>query len=96
MNPKAAEGLGLQQGDLVWVESEKGRVQAPLKLYEGIWPNVIYIPPGQGRFTQVKWGRNMPKQMVVGANPSQLMRFSSESLSGQAVFNPTRVKVYKA
>ncbi len=96
MNPKAAEGMGLHQGDWVWVESEKGRAQLPVRLYEGIWPNVVFIPPGQGRLTQVRWGRNTPSQMTVGVNPGQLMSFSSEALSGQAVFNPTRVKIYKA
>lgn len=96
MNPKAAERLSLHQGDWVWVESEKGRAKLPIRLYEGIWPNVVFIPPGQGHLTQVKWGRNAPEQMVVGVNAGQLMSFSSESLCGQAVFNPTRVKVYKA
>ena len=96
LNPKAAEAMGLHQGDLVWVESEKGRVQLPVRLYEGIWPNVVFIPPGQGKLTQVRWGRNTPDEMTVGVNPGQLMSFSSEPLCGQAVFNPARVKIYKA
>lgn len=96
MNPRAAEALGLHQDDTVWVESEKGRVMLPLRLYEGIWPNVVFMPPGQGRFTKVQWGRHTPDQMEVGVNPGNLMNFSSESLCGQAIFNPTRVKIYKA
>ena len=96
MNPKAAEALGLHEDELVWVESAQGRVQLPLRLYDGIWPNVVFLPPGQGRHTQVSWGKNTADQMIVGVNPGQLMHFSTEPLSGQAVFNPTRVKVYKA
>jgi anaerobic selenocysteine-containing dehydrogenase len=96
INPQAAETLEVEDGDLVWVESAVGRVQAPVRLFEGIWPNAVYMPPGQGHQTLVKWGRGSPKQMQVGANPHQLMPNDTEPLSGQACFSPTRVRIYKA
>lgn len=94
--PLAAEAMHLQDGDLVWVESLAGRVQLPVRLYAGLWPNVVYMPPGQGHRTWVQWGRNSPENQIVGANPNQLAHITSEPLSGLAVFNPLRVKIYKS
>jgi anaerobic selenocysteine-containing dehydrogenase len=96
LNPRAAESLGLQNGDLVWVESTAGKVQVPVRLYEGIWPNAVYIPPGQGHRTLVKWGRGSPSNLVVGANPNRLFATGTEPLDGLAAFSPTRVRIYKA
>ncbi|MCG3211297.1 MAG: Thiosulfate reductase molybdopterin-containing subunit PhsA [Anaerolineae bacterium] len=87
INPRAAESLGVQNGDLVWVESVTGRVQAPVRLFEGIWPNAVYLPPGQGHRTLVKWGRDSGNNRVVGVNPNQLVTAGT---------SPTRVKIYKA
>lgn len=87
INPRAAESLGVQNGDLVWVESVVGRVQAPVRLFEGIWPNAVYLPPGQGHRTLVKWGRDSGNNRVVGVNPNQLVTAGT---------SPTRVKIYKA
>lgn len=96
INPRAARQLGLEEGDLVWVESAYGRVQASVRLYEGLWPNAVFLPPGQGRLTAVRWGRGAPQRMQVGVNSNQLLNAGSEPLTGQPAFNPTRVRVYKA
>lgn len=96
INPQAAEALEVENNDLVWVESLAGRVKVPVRLFEGIWPNAVYMPPGQGHRTLVKWGRGSEKNMVVGANPYQLMTGGTEPLGGLAVMPPTRVRIYKA
>ena len=96
INPDAAEALHLSDGDLAWVESPAGKEKVPVRVYPGIWPNAVFMPLGQGHHTLVKWGRNAPDQMVVGSNPNRLGVISSEPLSGQAVSNPVRVKVYRA
>jgi anaerobic selenocysteine-containing dehydrogenase len=96
INPQAAKVLDVKDGDLVWVESAVGRLQVPVRLFEGIWPNAVYMPPGQGHQTLVKWGRGSPSQMKVGANPHQLMANDTEPISGQACFSPTRVRIHKA
>ena len=95
INPRAAAELGIKNGDPVWVESPHGRVQAVARLYQGIWPNAVFMPAGQGHHTLVKWGRNAPEKMQVGANPNQLAVAGTEPVSGQAVYNPVRVKIYK-
>lgn len=96
INPSAAEALHLKDGDQAWVESPLGKVKVPVRVYPGIWPNAVFMPLGQGRHTLVRWGRNAPKQMVVGSNPNRLGEISSEPLSGQAISSPVRVKVYRA
>jgi anaerobic selenocysteine-containing dehydrogenase len=96
INPRAAESLGVQNGDLVWVESAAGRVQVPVRLFEGLWPNAAFIPPGQGHRTLVKWGRGAKANWVVGANPNQLLISCTEPLSGLVASSPTRVRIYKA
>jgi anaerobic selenocysteine-containing dehydrogenase len=96
VNPRAAEALGVQNGDLVWVESPVGRVTAPVRLYEGLWPNAVYVPPGQGHRTLVKWGRDSEANMVIGANPNQLLVAGTEPPGGVAALSPTRVRIYKA
>ncbi|MEW5956602.1 MAG: molybdopterin dinucleotide binding domain-containing protein, partial [Chloroflexota bacterium] len=96
INPVAAESLGVKNGDLVWVESLAGRVQAPVRLFEGIWPNAVYMPPGQGHRTLVKWGRDSQSNMVVGVNPNQLLTAGTEAPAGLGITPPTRVRIYKA
>ncbi len=86
LSPRAAAPLGLKDHDRVWVESPAGKVQAVVRLYEGLWPNAVYLPPGQGHRTRIKWGRGSTAPSVIGANVNQLL--ASEGV--------TRVKVYRA
>lgn len=86
ISPRAAKPLGLHDHDRVWVESLAGRVQAVVRLYEGLWPNAVYLPPGQGHRTRITWGRGSAAPTVIGANVNAL-------LAGNGV---TRVKIYKA
>ena len=94
ISQKSAEALGLEEGERVWVESPLSRAQATVRIYEGIWPNAVFLPPGQGHHTFVRWGRKSEANMVVGANPNALTEFDSEPLTGLAVAGPARVRVY--
>ncbi|HSO27274.1 MAG TPA: molybdopterin dinucleotide binding domain-containing protein, partial [Anaerolineales bacterium] len=96
INPQVAEALEISDGDPVVVESPAGRVQVPARVYAGIWPNAVYMPPGLGHRTLVSWGRNAPANAVIGANPYTLQLSATEPLSGQAVLGPTHVRIYKA
>jgi len=91
----AAEALHLAHGDRVWVESPSGRLQAEVRIHAGLWPNALYLPPGLGHRTWVRWGRNTDDHMLVGANPNTLTEITSEPLSGLAVSGPTRVRIYR-
>ena len=91
---KAAEAMGLENGQRVWIESPLNRVQATVRIYAGIWPNAVFLPPGMGHHTFVRWGRKSAQSTVVGANPNALTEFESEPLTGLAVVGPTRVRIY--
>ena len=69
----------------MWVESPLAKVQARVRLYQGLWPNAVYLPPGLGHRSAVKWGRGSAAPLVVGENVNRL-------LAGDGV---TRVKIYK-
>jgi hypothetical protein len=86
ISPTAAAAAGLASGDLVWVESTAGRVQARARLYPGLWPDAVFMPGWQGRFTNVRWGRGAPPNLQVGANANALR-------AGDGI---TRVRVYRA
>lgn len=96
INQKTAEAMHLKDGDTVWVESALNRVQAEVRVTPGLWPNAVYLPPGLGHHTNVRWGRKSEQQMVVGCNPNTLIEFTSEPLTGLAVAGPTRVRIYAA
>jgi anaerobic selenocysteine-containing dehydrogenase len=42
INPKTANELGIQDGDWVWIENQRGRVRQKAKFYEGIHPRVVH------------------------------------------------------
>lgn len=41
INPTDAEGLGIEQGDWVWIETERAKIRQCADLYYGIQPGVI-------------------------------------------------------
>jgi len=93
---QAAEALELHDGDRVWIESAQGRAQAAVRVRAGLWPNAVFLPPGLGHHTFVRWGRDTEDNLIVGANPNKLIEFSSEPLTGLAVSGPTRVRISRA
>ena len=95
ISPLAAEALGVEDGERVWVESRVGRVEAVVRVYPGLWPNAVFMPLGQGHPTHVLWGRGAADKLWVGANPAQLALADSEALSGQAASEPLRVRIYR-
>jgi anaerobic selenocysteine-containing dehydrogenase len=96
INPRTAEELGIHNGERVWIESPTGKVSAVARLYEGLWPNTVYLPPGLGHRTLIQWGRDSATNFEVGANTNRLVSYSTELLSGQAICTPTHVRIYKA
>jgi anaerobic selenocysteine-containing dehydrogenase len=92
----AADALRIKNGDKLWVESRFNRLEAIARVRAGLWPNAIYLPPGQGHHTSVAWGRGSKQDVVVGTNPNGLCELDSEPLTGLAVSGPIRVRIYKA
>jgi anaerobic selenocysteine-containing dehydrogenase len=90
MNSETAKSLKLQDGNVVWVESPFQKIKAKLKCSEGVHPGVVAIPFGQGHYSYGKW------QKGIGVNPNEIIGVDYDSISGQAAFFNTRVKIYKA
>jgi len=90
INSETAKTLKLRDGQLVWVESPFKKVKAKVKFSEGVHPGVVAIPSGQGHYSYGKW------QKGIGVNPNEMIGIDYDTISGQAAFYNTRVRVYKA
>ena len=90
INSETAKTLKLRDGQVVWVESQFQKIKAKVKFSEGVHPDVIAIPSGQGHYSYGKWQRG------IGVNPHDIIGVDYDTISGQAAFFNTRVRVYKA
>ena len=57
INPETAKSLGINDGDLVWVESQAGKVKVKARLFPGTHPKSIHIPYGQGHKAYGRWAK---------------------------------------
>jgi assimilatory nitrate reductase catalytic subunit len=80
IHPETAAALGVTDGELVWVESSKGRIRLRAKLYAGTRPEVVHIPLFGGE----------------GPNPNDLIASELDPLRGFGLLNTTRVRVARA
>jgi anaerobic selenocysteine-containing dehydrogenase len=86
INPQTASRLGIQEGDVLAVESPVGKVELPAYLFPGLRPEVIAIPIGQGHRA---YGRYADR----GANPLELTAVSFDPESLSHVHHNTRVQI---
>ncbi len=91
LNPETAHALGIEDEELIWVESPEGKIQIKARLYDGAMPGAINIPLGGGHTAGGRWA-----SAVSGANPADIVTPLSDPLAGSAAWLGTRVKVYKA
>ncbi len=90
INNETAKTLKLRNGQVVWVESPFQKIKAKVKFSEGIHPQVVAIPLGQGHYSYGQWQRG------IGVNPNEIIGVDYDPISGQAAFFNTRVKIYPA
>jgi anaerobic selenocysteine-containing dehydrogenase len=90
INPETAKSLGINDGDLIWVESQAGKVKAKARLFSGTHPKSIHIPYGQGHKAYGRWAKGR------GINPNDLLVREYDYLGGFVSYYSTRVKLYKA
>jgi len=57
MNPQTAQKLGIEDGEMVWVETPAGRVKTRAKVYPGVPPNGVAIPAGLGHSSNGRYAR---------------------------------------
>ncbi|MCD8315796.1 MAG: molybdopterin-dependent oxidoreductase [Eggerthellaceae bacterium] len=92
INPADAEDLGVEQGDWVWIETERGKVRQVVDLYNGIRPGTInaehqwWIPEFHGATKGFD---------LIGIN-CLVNKDYRDPLCGSSYARAYNVKVYKA
>jgi anaerobic selenocysteine-containing dehydrogenase len=89
MSAQDAEALGLQDGELVRVESRRGSIQAPLRL-TGTRPGVVFVP-----FHYGYWDRDGAAPDNQGRAANELTRTEWDPVSKQPIYKVTAVRVAK-
>ena len=87
MNPDTATQLGLNDGDLLRVESVQGSIEVPLVIFPAIMPDVVAMPIGQGHDDFGRFARNQ------GSNPIQILAPAVDAISGSLASSATRVSL---
>jgi anaerobic selenocysteine-containing dehydrogenase len=90
INPETAEEYNLRQGDSVFIESQKGRIQALVNIFEGAMPGIVFMPLGLGHSAYDDFLRDK------GVNPNDIIYGGRDPLSGQTVWWDTPVRLVKA
>lgn len=90
IHPETAERLGVSDGQLVIVETVRGKLTLPARHYKGLMPEVIAIPYGFGRQTGGRWCEG------IGHNPAVLIDSQIDPLSGKVLWHSTRASIQKA
>lgn len=88
MNPETAEHLHLEDGEMVWIESEYGRLEVKLRHVKAVRPDVVNLPYNQGHKGVGRWANNR------GVNGLEILNPATEPVTGLASLSNTRVKVY--
>jgi anaerobic selenocysteine-containing dehydrogenase len=90
IHPETAERLGIAAEDRVIIETPRGALTLPAKIYAGIMPDVVAIPFGLGHKAGGRWCKG------IGENPSTIVDARLDPLAGTALWNSTRASVRKA
>ena len=89
INPDTAKTLGIDEGDIVTVESAAGKVTAPAYLYMGVQANTIAMAFGQGHTAYGRYAMN------IGANAFDAAPSAFDLKSGARAWTATKVKISK-
>ncbi len=87
LHPETAGPLGLENGDVVEVAADGGTIRAPVYVYEGVRPDTVGIPIGQGH---TAYGRNAEGR---GVDPRNLLAGETDARTGALAFAGTAVEV---
>jgi molybdopterin-containing oxidoreductase family iron-sulfur binding subunit len=90
MHGETALALGIEDGDLVTVETGAGSLTAPALIYIGIRPDTIAVALGRGQ------AESAGRYAVAGENAYGILTQSEDARSGAIVYGATRAKVAKA
>ncbi len=89
IHPEVAAHLGLVDRDMVEIQTARGTLTLPVKIYEGLMPGVIAIPFGFGHKAGGRWCAG------IGENPAELVEARQDPLTGASLWTRTRASVVK-
>src|SRR5262249_30127436 len=87
INPQTAEKLQIKRGDVVEITSSQGSVRASAVLSQGIGPDAVAMPVGQGHETFTRYASRR------GANPIAILAPVADAATGALAWSATRVKI---
>jgi anaerobic selenocysteine-containing dehydrogenase/Fe-S-cluster-containing dehydrogenase component len=87
INPTVADRLGIDNGHIIEVETDRGMVSAPAWRHPGIRQDTIAIQLGQGHEHLGRYAKDR------GVNPMTLLNATAEPASGAMVFAQARARV---
>lgn len=90
IHPSAAGVRGIQDGDLVYVESKIGRIAIKAKVTEGIRPDCVWTIFGYGHRS-----KGLRTTYARGALSSEIHESLTDPVSGSQALSQTMVSVYK-
>ncbi len=88
LHPETAAKLGIADGDLVWLETSRGRAQLRARVYAGADPDTACVPLGYGHAAGGKWARR-------GVNPIALIEERYDPATGLPQVWNTYARVYR-
>ncbi len=89
VNPATAKALGVENGDVVRIESPHGAITAPVYTFPAIRPDTIAIPVGRGHSDLGRYARER------GANPLRLVGVEVDESGNNLAWANVRVKLSK-
>jgi len=89
VHPQTAAECKVDQGDIVFIESAAGRIEARVNLFEGAMPGVVFLPLGFGHTGYSDFHRNK------GANPNAIVSGAKDPLTGMPAWWRTPVRMTK-
>lgn len=90
MNPRTAEELDLENGDVVELESPHGSITVPVYTFPAIRPDTVAIPIGQGHTGLGRYAKDR------GAHPLKLIGTEQDASGTSLAWANVRVKISKA
>jgi len=89
IHPETARRMGITESDLLRITSEHGSFELPAHLAEGIHPEALAVPLGQGHTAYGRYAEGR------GANPLAALSPHPEGSSGGRVWAGTSVRIEK-
>ena len=68
VNPQTVQGMGLKEGDWVYLETELGKIRARLHVSEMILPGVVWTPSYPGGGTSIKGNTGVSINTIIPGN----------------------------